>query len=90
MHLPQRKVSWRRGPKSAPDTELAMEAHPDKAQHSHPEQHASAWIDRLDFHLLPADPQLGSGGWSRLCRRDAVVNVDLRAQREHEDESAQR
>ena len=90
MHSPQRKVSWRRDPKSASGRELAMEAHPDKAQHSHPEQHASARINGLDFHLLPAQPQLGSGGRSRLCRCATVVNLSFRTPRKHEDKSAER
>ena len=42
MHLPQRKVSWGRSQKSAPDTQFSMEIQPDEAQHGHPEQHATA------------------------------------------------
>ena len=41
MNLPQREISWGWGQKCATDTQLSMEIQPEKAQHSHPEQHAT-------------------------------------------------
>ena len=42
MNLSQREISWGWSLKGATGVQLAMEIQPDKAQHSHPEQHATA------------------------------------------------
>jgi hypothetical protein len=56
MNLSQREISWGWGQKGATGTQFSMEIQPDEAQHSHPEQHAIARVNGLNFQLLSVEP----------------------------------
>jgi hypothetical protein len=61
-----------------------MEEQPKQTGYRHPKHDCGIGINRLNFHLLAAQPKLGSRGWSDLGRSRAVVTGCLCVQSEHE------
>lgn len=90
MHEPERKIAGGWGPESAVDAGFPMEVGCEEANHGHPEQQTAARVNGWRFHLLPVRPHLGSGRWSYLFRRAAVVNRGLCVESKKEHQGAER
>jgi hypothetical protein len=90
MQVPEREIACGWSSESAVDTRFPVEIWREEANHGHPEQQATARVNGWRFHLLPARPHLGSGGWSYLRPRAAIVNRGLRVEGKKEHQGAER
>ena len=90
MQIPQRKIACCWNSESAVDSGFPVEVRHEKANHAI--QNNNQPLESMDwhFHLLPARPHLGSGRWSHLRRRDAIVNRGLSVEGKKEHQGAER
>lgn len=67
-----------------------MEEQTEQTDHRHPKPDGHVGINRLNFHFLATQPELGSRGGSDLGRGVAIVARSFGAQCEHEHEGTHR